>query len=474
MTKVQRSPMDKTPPHDDAAETAVIGCVLVTPGAVVEVGELYSNDFFSVQCAEAWTAIQSLARDSEPIDIVTVGRRLKESGSENKFPGGWGPWAVQISSNVPTVHNVSHYAEIVRDHAILRRLIVLSTETLNRCYSGVKAATVIADVSSSMAELQVRSASRDPVVMADAIPGAIETISKRCDPSNKHVLVRTGFAAFDDHVGGLAPEELIIVGARPGVGKTSWSNAVAQYASQVQGIPVLQFSVEMSQQQQMERFIAMETGLSATSFRSGRLDGRPLTMDHHRQILKAGEKLSQAAMWIDAEAKTLGRILAVSRRWHARHVVAVGMTICLVVVDYLQLVGVEMQDNPIPREQQVAMLSKSFKWLSKELHCPVLVNCQLNRKIEERGGEPVLSDLRESGAIEQDADMVLFLHRSGENSSVNVDVERAWLIAGKNRNGPVGKYALGFHGKSTRFVSGTDDDDGARDAQVSGQHWTDS
>lgn len=387
--------LDKTPPHDRAAELAVIGCALVTPEAIVEVGELYPTDFFSQECQEAWGAIQGLVGESLAVDIVTVGQRLKDSGCADRFEGGWATWAVSASSNVPTVHNVKHYADIVRNKAILRKLIAVAIETMSRSYSGAKAEDVLLDLTSAVSELQTRATSKEPALLKDAIPVAIETISMKCDPRNHNVLVRTGIAPLDAHIGGLAPEEMVVVAARPGVGKTSWANGVAEYAAGVCGIPTLYISVEMSQQQQIERFISMESGIPATAFRSGRIDGKTLTLDHHKKVLQVGERLMKMPLWIDAESMTLGRILSTSRRWHAKHAVASGMKICLIVIDYLQLIAMQAQEKPIPREQQVAMISKSCKWLAKTLKCPVLVCSQLNRKVEERGGEPVLSDLRE-------------------------------------------------------------------------------
>ena len=463
---------DRTPPHDLAAERAVIGCTLLEPRALLDAGELQPDDFFLPQHREAWDAIQAVAAQHKPVDILTVGAELQTRGCDGRFEGGWGVWAPTISAYVPTVHNLAHYANIIREKSSLRRMIALCSDVLCRCYGGAAAGEVVAEARDGMAEIEAFSEQAGPVKIADSLGVALEVITQRSDPTKPSRLVKTGIEVFDRVIGGLAEEEVIIVAGRPGKGKTSYANGVAMHAAEHQGIPTCVISIEMSQQQEIERLLSMESGVPAAYLRSGRDGtGNPLGIEYHRKLLDAGGRMSLIPLWVDSRPLTLGQLINTIRRWHAREVAGKGLHLGLVIIDYIQLIGVETKGRESSREQQVARISKSMKWLAKQIHCPIMVLCQLNREIEKRGGDPRLSDLRESGAIEQDADIVLFVDRdSTEEDAVNVDCNGN-LIVGKNRNGPIGKFGTWWKAQTMRFVSRDEHhlDDQGQDTR--GPHW---
>jgi replicative DNA helicase len=445
---------DRTPPHDAGAELAVIGCALLEPRSMVEIGDLGENDFFSPECCEAWRAIRMLSEAGKPVDILTVGEELRSSGMDHRFDGGWSTWAVATSAQTPTIENVAYYARIIRSKATLRRTIALCFETMNRCFSGATADEVVASARDGIAELESMCVEdAGPMSIAKILPGAIDAIAKRCDPSSKPMLIPTGIASYDARLGGFGEEEMIIIAGRPGKGKTSYGNGVARSSVRA-AFPTLVFSLEMSTQLEAERFLSIETGIPATHLRSGRDDsGKPLGLKEYQAIVAAAGRLESQELYIDSRPLTLGQIISAARKWNAKYARGKGV-MGFVVIDYIQLISLETKGRESSREQQVARISKSLKWLAKDLHCPVAVLCQLNREIEKRGGKPQLSDLRESGSIEQDADIVIFPWqlRGEEDLDPNGDCE-AEIIVGKNRTGPVGAYPAMWRAKTMQYVS---------------------
>jgi replicative DNA helicase len=370
-----------------------------------------------------------------------------------RFRDGWSTWAIATCSKVTTVHNVAHYAEIVRDKSAARKLIALCTEAMNHAYGTAKAAEAIALVRDGVAELEMFCASANgPVKIGDALGAAVTTIADRSNPEAECALIPTGLAGFDKHLGGLAPDEAIVVAGRPGAGKSTWMFNVGEHAAK-KGFPVLAFSLEMSQQQLLERMLAGNSGISAMSMRSGRDEkGNPLSLEHHRKIVGAAGILEPLPFYIQERILPLGAMISESRKWHSKVVVPSGKKNALIIVDYLQLAEF-LANMRMSREQVVATISRVFKKLAKELHVSLMEGCQLNREIEKREDKrPQLSDLRESGAIEQDADLVLFVHRTPNEEGPYAD-ELAEIISGKNRNGPLGSYEAIFRKKTMRFES---------------------
>ena len=454
--------LDGQLPHDEAAERSVIGAALLAPDFVLaRVSDLLAEEFYIPHHVEAWAAVLAVHGAGKPVDVLSLADHLKREKLEGRFPGGFQSWAVAAAAEVPTAMNVEFYASIVHDKATLRKTITLCTELQARALQGEPAESVVGLARSGVADLESRAAGGGPVLLEESLGAAINEIARRCDPDSRH-LIHTGISTLDEKIGGLAADEMIIVAGRPGMGKTSLADGVATDAAQVVPVPfpVLFFSLEMSRQQMVERILSAKTGIPASHMRSGRNDkGEPLGLPEHNVMLTGAGGLEGTRLYIDDRPLSLGQILGQARRWHAKHIVPAGADgnkeLGLVVVDYLQLVRVDNARAFGSREQQVAFISASFKGLAKGIHCPVMVLCQLNRDVEKRGGEPMLQDLRESGALEQDADIVIFVHREFDPEdpmSKNKDGP-AKLIVGKNRNGAVGPALANWIAKTMTFTA---------------------
>jgi replicative DNA helicase len=448
-------------PHDEAAERAVIGAALVAPDfTMARVSDLQDDEFYIPHHRDAWAAVLTVHAAGKPVDVLSVADHIKREGNDGHFAAGFQAWAVRAASEVPSAMNVEFYAAIVHDKATLRRAITLAVEVQARAMQGEPSEELVALARLGISDLEARASGAGPVLLEDSLGETITQISKRCEPDSRH-LIPTGLSTLDQIIGGLAADEEIIIAGRPGMGKTAMADGISMSAAAVPaGFPVLFFSLEMSRQQMVERILSAKTEIPASCMRRGRKEnGEPLGLPEHNLMLTAGGNLAGTLLRIDDRPLALGQILGHSRRWHARHVMptrkaeGAPQPLGLVVVDYLQLVHVDDPRAFGSREQQVAFISASFKGLAKGIHCPVVVLCQLNRKVEERGGEPMLADLRESGALEQDADIVIFIHREFDPEdpmSKNKDGP-AKAIVGKNRNGAVGPAALNWIAKTMTF-----------------------
>jgi replicative DNA helicase len=450
-------------PHDENAERAVIGASIVAPDFVLaRISDLRPEEFFVPCHRDAWGAVLAVHGSGHPVDVVSLGDYVKREGLDARFLDGFGPWAIAVASDVSQAMNVEYHAGIVRDKATLRKAIELAIDIQARALAGDAAESVTAQARIGVSELEARATGDGPIPITESLGQAIEDIANRCDPESRH-LIPTYISTLDERLGGgVAADEMVIVAGRPGMGKTAFADGWALESANVSAaFPVLVFSLEMSRQQMIERILSVKSGIPASHMRSGRDErGQPLGLPVHNQLLDAASSLEGSFLRIDDRHLTLNQILGESRRWHARHVATLRKEtdrlppLGLVVVDYLQLVRVDDPRAFGSREQQVAFISASFKGLAKGIHCPVCVLCQLNRKVEERGGEPMLSDLRESGALEQDADVVIFVHREfdQEDPMARNKDGPAKLIVGKNRSGAVGPALANWIAKTMRFT----------------------
>lgn len=458
---------DSQLPHDEAAERSVIGAAILAPDfTMARVSDLRAEEFYIPHHSEAWAAVLTVHGSGKPVDVLSLADHLKREKLDGRFPGGFQAWAVAAAAEVPTAMNVEFYAAIVHDKATLRKTITLCTELQARALQGEPAESVVGLARVGVADLEARAAGGGPVLLEESLGPAINEIAKRCDPDSRH-LIPTGISTLDERLGGgAAADEMVIIAGRPGMGKTSladcWAMSAAAKLPTNDGFPVLFFSLEMSRQQMVERILSSKTGIPASSMRSGRNEkGEPLGLPEHNTMLTGAGRLEGMRLYIDDRQLTLGQILGQARRWCARHVdhdrkdENETRPLGLVVVDYLQLVRVDDPRAFGSREQQVAFISASFKGLAKGIHCPVAVLCQLNREVEKRGGEPVNADLRESGALEQDADIIIFVHREFDPEdpmSKNKDGP-AKLIIGKNRSGAVGPALANWIAKTMTFTA---------------------
>lgn len=440
----------KVPPQNLEAESSVLGGVLLENEAINQVVELLRpEDFYRESHRKIFRAMIEITDRTEPVDLITLSEFLKGK-SELESVGGTA-YLASLAEFVPTAANISYYARIVREKAILRSLISTATEIATRGYEEQgnvdefldSAERVIFDIS----EKKVKAAF---VAVGDMITDTLKTVEKLYQRKEMVTGVATGYAELDKLTAGLQPADLIIVAGRPGMGKTSFALNIAANAA-FSGTGVAVFSLEMAKEQLVLRMLCSEARVNSSKVRSGYLGERDFP-----QLAKAAGKLHEAPIYIDdTPALSVLELRAKARRLLRDRSKRAG----LIVVDYLQLMrGMGNANN---REQEISEISRSLKALAKELNVPVIALSQLNRKVEDRTGrKPQMSDLRESGAIEQDADVIMFIYREELYDKNNDDVKgKAEVIIEKQRNGPTGIVTLTFLSEFTRFENYTERDD---------------
>ncbi len=441
------------------AERSALGGVLIKPSAFDEMATgVVADDFFLPAHREIFEAMVALDKRRAPIDPVSLADELKVRGTLPRLEGGEG-YLMTLAASVPTAENIGHYVRLVKEKATLRRLIAACAEVQSRAYGefgNFEEFLDEAETSVFKVAQQNRKESFSPV--GDHMAKVLEGIEARARDRRDVTGVPTGFKKFDEMTSGLQPENLIIVAARPGVGKTSWAVNVATHAALEHNMPVLIFSLEMSKYELMERMLAGEARIDSSRMRRGFIE----YADWKNRIYPAGGRLSTAPILIDDSASpTILEIRAKARRFKGDVRYFNGeQQLGLIVVDYLQLargMGGKRDDN---REREIADISRGLKALAKDLKLPIIAVSQLNRGLEKREDKkPQLSDLRESGAIEQDADLVLFIHRDEMFNPESADKGKAELVVAKNRHGPTGNVALSFIKEYTRFENYAEDEE---------------
>lgn len=436
---------DKLPPHNLEAEQGVLGSILLDNDALHDVaGLLEAGDFWRDVHQVLYRAIVGLYEAGQPADAVTVTAELERRGESDRVDVDY---LAEVIQGVPHAANAVYHAQIVREKAVARRLIAGCTETIQECYAAQQTAAELVDAAErrvfAVADSQVQN---DVAVAADVAPETLRRIFSRAEGGHALTGLATGFEALDAMTSGLQPEQLVIVAARPSMGKTAFALNVAEHAALGLGRPVLVVSLEMGRHELMERTLCSRAHVDGSRVRSGRGLGR----DDRGKLTRAYERIVAAPLVIDdAPSRSVLQIMAAARRMKSRR----GLS--LIVVDYIQLVDTEPgRDN---RQEQVAKISRRLKALAREVECPVVALSQLNRMVEAREDKrPRMADLRESGAIEQDADLVLLLHRP-EYYDPDDQPGVAELIVAKNRNGATGTVRLAFRRRQTRFEGVCDD-----------------
>ena len=431
--------LERTIPQSVESEKAVLGAILLDEKAIFAASEiLLSDDFYLESHREIFKAMLSLVEEDSSIDFFTLREELKR---RNKDESAGGPaYLASLTDGLPRALNVEHYAKTIREKAASRQLIGLANEMTSRCYGGEEPpAEILERVESQIfriAARDFRGGFQPALELARAAYAEIEESSR-----NKGIVqgLDTGFADLNRMTGGLHRQNLAVVAARPGLGKTSFCLNIACQAAIRGGKSVGIFSLEMSKPEIMKRMISSLAEVDATRIQSGYL-----AREDWARINQATSSLSDARLYIDDSANlTMLHVRAKAQRLAMEH------GIDLLVVDYLQLVsGSRRYEN---RTQEVTEISRGLKNLAKELDIPVIAVSQLNREVEKRSGgrKPQLSDLRESGAIEQDADLVLFISREEDASPEGDDT--AEILIGKQRNGSTGSFRLTFQKRITRF-----------------------
>jgi replicative DNA helicase len=441
-------PLDKLklPPHSLEAEQSVLGGLMLDNDAADKIGDVVSaDDFYSDAHRIVYRHIVQLIADGKPADVVTVSEALS-STQKLDYVGGLS-YLGALAQNVPTSANIRHYANIVRERSILRQLAATATEIAESAFNplGRNAKMVLDEAEAKVlhiAEQGSRGAQNFQIIgklLANVVE-RIETLYNRDDPSDV-TGVPTGFADLDRMTSGFQPGDLIVVAGRPSMGKTALALNIGEHVAIDLKLPVVVFSMEMGASQLAMRMIGSVGRLDQHKLRTGRL-----APDDWERLSTALGRLSEAPMLID-ETPALNAIEVRSR---ARRLQKQYGQLGLVIVDYLQLM--QAQSAGENRATEISEISRSLKALAKELKVPVVALSQLNRSLEQRPNKrPVMSDLRESGAIEQDADVILFIYRDEVYNEDSPDKGTAEIIIGKQRNGPIGTVRLTFLGEHTRF-----------------------
>jgi replicative DNA helicase len=442
--------LHKVPPQNLEAESSVLGGILLENEAVNQVLELLRpEDFYRESHRKVFRAIVELSDRSEPVDLITLSDFLKSRG-ELEAVGGTA-YLASLADFVPTAANITHYARIVREKSILRSLISTATEIATRGYEEQgnvdefldSAEKVIFDIS----EKKIKASF---VAVGDMIKDTLKTVEKLYERKEMVTGVPTGYNDLDKLTAGLQPAELIIVAGRPGMGKTAFALNIAANAA-FTGAGVAVFSLEMAKEQLVLRMLCSEARVDSSKVRSGYLGERDFP-----QLAKAAGRLHEAPIYIDdTPAISVLELRAKARRLVRDRSKKIG----LIIVDYLQLMrGMGTASN---REQEISEISRSLKALAKELGVPVIALSQLNRRVEDRSDRrPMMSDLRESGAIEQDSDVIIFIYRDEVyNKSDESKKGLAEIIVAKQRNGPIDTVTLTFLNEYTRFENYTERDD---------------
>jgi replicative DNA helicase len=438
----------KLPPHSVEAEQSVLGGLMLEASALDKISDLMTaDDFYRQEHRLIFSQIVRLSELSKPVDVITVAESLEIAGELDKVGGL--SYLGSLAQNVPSAANIRRYGEIVRERSIMRKLAEVGSDIASSAYNptGRDAAQLLDEAESKVFEIaEAGSKGKQGFVamppLLSQVVERIETLYSRDSPSDI-TGTATGFTDLDRKTSGLQAGDLIIIAGRPSMGKTALAINIAENVAMDSKLPVAIFSMEMGATQLAMRMLGSVGKLDHQDLRTGRLQD-----DDWGRLTHALGRLNDAPIYIDESAALSSLDLrARSRRLHRQN-----NGLGLIVVDYLQLMSSNVDKSSENRATEISEISRSLKALAKELQVPVIALSQLNRSLEQRPNKrPVMSDLRESGAIEQDADLILFIYRDEVYNSDSPDKGKAEIIIGKQRNGPIGKIELAFRGEYTRF-----------------------
>ncbi|MBQ2062963.1 MAG: replicative DNA helicase [Firmicutes bacterium] len=432
---------ERIPPHNMEAEQSVLGACMLSKDALYDVLEkVREEDFYNKNHGEIFAAIKSLEKKGSPVDVLTVSDELARRNSLDMVGGR--AYVATLSANVPSTTNAGQYAAIVTDSAEMRRLIETAGDIMEQGYSSeLPASTILDHAEQQIFEIAQSRNTRDMAKLKDVLADNMALINELADKKGDIIGVPTGFIDLDKMTSGMQKSDLIILAARPSMGKTAFALCVARNAA-LKGYKVAIFSLEMGKMQLSQRLLSMEAGVDSHRLRTGRLDN-----NDWMKMSAVMDRLSEADIRIDdTPGITVMGIKNKCRRMKA------DSGLDLVIIDYLQLMSAEGRVES--RQQEVSNLSRNLKQLARELDCPVLVLSQLSRAVESRSDHrPQLADLRESGSIEQDADVVLFLYRDEVYDKETDRPGECEVHISKQRNGPIGVVDVLWQGRYTRFVN---------------------
>jgi replicative DNA helicase len=434
----------KVPPHSIEAEQSVLGGLMLDNNAWDVVSEVcLEQHFYTGGHRMMFRTMQKLIDQGRPIDVVTLSEELDRTG-ELERAGGL-EYLVDLARNTPSTSNIRAYSEIVRDRALLRQMISVSTEISDSSFfpDGRSADEVLNEAESKIFQIaENRPNQSGPQSVNPLLKAAVERIDELFTNGDALTGLTTGFDDLNERTGGLQPSDLIIVAARPSMGKTTFAMNLVENALMGDDKPVLVFSLEMPAAQLMTRMLSSLGRINQTRVRNGQLED-----DDWPKLTAAVNMLKNKPLYIDDQPG----ISPNEMRTRARRIVREHGEIGMIMVDYLQLMQIKTGKSE-GRTAEISEISRSLKALAKEMSCPVVALSQLNRSLEQRPNKrPVNSDLRESGAIEQDADVIMFIYRDEVYNEDSPEKGVAEIIIGKQRNGPIGTTRLAFIGKYTRF-----------------------
>lgn len=434
----------KVPPQNLDAEQAMLGSMMMDVEAVVKAIEIIvADDFYQASHRGIYQALVNLYQSNKPCDMVTLQEELRTQNQLAEIGGA--SYLSQLLNAVPTAANVEHYAKIVKEKSLLRQLIGVSGDIARTAFEPqVNAETLLDEAEQKVLQLSQFRKTQSYVRIRDLVAETFNQLERLYEHKQSVTGVATGFSKLDEMTSGFQPSDLIIVAARPSMGKTAFCLNIAQHVAGVNGVPVLLFSLEMSRNQLMQRLIVSEARIDGQKIRNGFLADE----DWAKLTMTAGVLEDTPIFIDDSPNATLMEVRSKARRAKAQEKIG------LIVIDYLQMMTLQSgggsQDN---RVQEVSAISRGLKGIARELSVPVICLSQLSRAVESRTDKrPMLSDLRESGAIEQDADVVIFLYRDQYyNQKKEESRNKAEIIIAKQRNGPVGTCEMAFFPQFARF-----------------------
>ncbi len=440
---MEESALKRVMPHSIEAEQSVIGAMILDNEAISVVeNKVRGEAFYHRQYGILYDAMIELYEEGRPVDLLTLQSRLTEKDVPPEVSSL--PYIGELVAAVPTMANAKYYAEIVYEKAILRRLIRANEEIVNICYAGKDSLeTILAGTEKTIFDILNQRRNNDYVPIQQVALEALERIHRASKTKNPVTGIPTGFIDLDYRTAGMQPSDLILIAARPSMGKTAFVLNIAQHVAFQKEMSTVIFSLEMSKEQLVNRLFAMESRVDSQAIRSGNL-----TDDDWDRLVESVNTVGRSKLIIDdTPGITVGEMRTKCRKYKLE------FGLKLIIIDYLQLMSGSGRSSE-NRQQEISEISRSLKALARELEVPIIALSQLSRAVESRADHrPMLSDLRESGAIEQDADVVMFLYRDDYYNKDSPAKNIAEVIVAKQRNGPIGTVELAWLPNYTKFVN---------------------
>ena len=432
----------KIPPHSPEAEQSVIGSMIMDRDAIIAASEIITGeDFYQHQYAVLYDAMIELFQEGKPVDLVTLQNKLKEKEVPPELCSL--EFISDLIRSVPTSANVRYYANIVSEKALLRRLIKVTEGIANTCYlDKEKVEVVLEQTEKQVFDIVQNRSTGDFVSIKDIVIKSLDSIEAASKNKGSVTGIATGFYDLDYKMAGLQPSDLILIAARPSMGKTAFVLNIAEYVAVKSRVTTAIFSLEMSKNQLVNRILSMNSKVDSQAIRSGELND-----EDWAKLMESARVIGESGLIIDdTPGISITELRSKCRKFKLEH------NLGLIIIDYLQLMSGGKKSES--RQQEISEISRSLKALAREVNCPVIALSQLSRAVEQRPDKrPMLSDLRESGAIEQDADVVMFIYRDDYYNHDSEEAGISEIIIGKQRNGPTGTVKLAWLSQFTKFAN---------------------